>query len=123
MSPRMSRVRPVPLDQIDPYPWYLNKTLDLTVSELPVHVRFSATQWTDYWRPLLAELYNRWQAAQQKRFLIAIAGPPGSGKSVFAQQLQWIIEHGALHADAHAIALPMDGFHFANAYLQSHARP
>jgi putative kinase len=111
----------VALDQIDPYPWFLNKKLDLVVNEQLMHTRISASEWMESWRPLLGKLYDSWTAHQPKRYLIAIAGPPGSGKSVFAAQLHYIIDKGVLHKDAHAIALPMDGFHFPNSYLQSHA--
>lgn len=43
-------------------------------------------------------------------WVIAIAGPPGTGKSTFASALQ-----GAFGAKAQV--LPMDGFHFDNAWL------
>ena len=48
------------------------------------------------------------------RFLVAVAGPPASGKTSFAKsvvgQLQ-AIGHGAIH-------VPMDGFHLDNALLE-----
>ncbi|HVT79308.1 MAG TPA: hypothetical protein VHM90_01515 [Phycisphaerae bacterium] len=110
------------LEHIDPYPWFLNKPLDLVVNEQLVRTRIVATEWADSWRPLLGRIYDLWQAAFPKRFLIAIAGPPGAGKSVFAEQLHFIIDKGILHKDAHTVALPMDGFHFPNSFLESHVR-
>ncbi len=109
------------LDHIDPYPWFLNKPLDLVVNEQMVRTRITASEWAESWRPLLARIYDLWQAHFPKRFLVAIAGPPGAGKSVFAEQLHYIIDKGVLHKDAHTVALPMDGFHFPNSYLESHA--
>ena len=110
------------LESIDPYPWFLNKPLSLTVNDQTIRTRFTATQWLEVWRPFLARLTKRWLAAQPRRFLVAIAGPPGAGKSVFTEQLHWLASHGALHKEIHSEALPMDGFHFPNAYLESHTR-
>ena len=48
-----------------------------------------------------------------KRFLVAIAGPPGAGKSTMADSLA-----AALRARGEsAEVLPMDGFHMDNAIL------
>ncbi len=110
------------LDQIDPYPHFLNKPLPLVVNEQIVQTRISATEWADHWRPFLGTLLKHFLAVRPRRFLIAMAGPPGSGKSVLAEQLHWLIDKGFLHVDAHSIALPMDGFHFSNTYLESHSR-
>ncbi len=110
------------LEHIDPYPWFLNKPLELTVNEQLVRTRITSSEWADSWRPLLARLYDLWRAHFPRRYLVAIAGPPGAGKSVLAEQLRFIIEKGGLHRDAHAAALPMDGFHYPNAVLQEQVR-
>ncbi|EPF00103.1 nucleoside triphosphate hydrolase [Rhizobium grahamii] len=53
------------------------------------------------------------RAGDVKRFLIAIAGPPGAGKSTMADNLA-----DALRARGEtAEVLPMDGFHMDNAIL------
>jgi pantothenate kinase len=113
----------VALEHIDPYPWFLNKVLELTVNERTVRTRISSTEWADAWRPFLARLYDSWCVHFPRRFLVGIAGPPGAGKSILAEQLHFIIDKGFLHKEAHvAPALPMDGFHYPNAYLESHTR-
>jgi pantothenate kinase len=53
------------------------------------------------------------RAGDAKRFLIAIAGPPGAGKSTMADHIA-----DALRASGETAAvLPMDGFHMDNAIL------
>ena len=54
---------------------------------------------------IAGEVINR--AGDARRFLIGIAGPPGSGKSTMADNLA-----AALKARGESAAvLPMDGFH------------
>ena len=53
------------------------------------------------------------RAGSAKRFLIAIAGPPGAGKSTMADNLA----NGLKARRETAAVLPMDGFHMDNAVL------
>jgi pantothenate kinase len=57
---------------------------------------------------LARELTTRGAAAD--RFITAVAGPPGAGKSTVAAQIVAAIGH-------HARVVPMDGFHYDNAVL------
>ncbi len=50
------------------------------------------------------------RASGQRRFLVAIAGPPGSGKSTLAAAVATALGSGAR-------VVPMDGFHFDDAVL------
>ena len=60
---------------------------------------------------IAAELISR--AGGVKRYMVAVAGPPGAGKSTLADNLA-----GALQAKGEsAEVLPMDGFHMDNAIL------
>lgn len=52
--------------------------------------------------------------AANKRILVAIAGPPGVGKSTFADALSQLLNS---EIDGCSTVLPMDGFHFDNVYL------
>jgi len=110
------------LELIDSYPWFLNKPLPLAVNEQIIKTRITATEWVEHWRPFLARLLVMYQASRPRRFIVGIAGPPGAGKSVFAEQLNWMVGKGFLAKDAHSMSLPMDGFHYPNAYLLSHTR-
>ncbi|TDO69570.1 ArgK protein [Kribbella sp. VKM Ac-2571] len=52
---------------------------------------------------------------RERRTLLGLAGPPGAGKSTYAEQLV-----GDLRAEGHRVALvPMDGFHLAHAAVDA----
>ena len=53
------------------------------------------------------------RAGDAKRFLVAIAGPPGSGKATMADTLADTLRGSGQTAEV----LPMDGFHMDNAIL------
>ncbi|MDI7862239.1 nucleoside triphosphate hydrolase [Rhizobiaceae bacterium n13] len=53
------------------------------------------------------------RAGDARRFLIAIAGPPGAGKSTMADTLALALKERGETAEV----LPMDGFHMDNAIL------
>ncbi|WP_432285544.1 nucleoside triphosphate hydrolase [Aminobacter sp. BA135] len=60
---------------------------------------------------IAATLFKR--AHHAERFVIGIAGPPGSGKSTLSAALRDVLPEGS------AAVVPMDGFHFDDAVLAS----
>jgi pantothenate kinase len=60
----------------------------------------------------LSDLANRivHRSNQHGRFMLGIAGEPGAGKSTVSGYLERAL-------GAHAVVVPFDGFHFANALL------
>ncbi len=69
-----------------------------------------------FYQPLARELIRR--GSSQHRFLTAIAGPPGSGKTAFATLLVAVIN--AELKSEQAAMIPQDGWHYPNAYLDVH---
>lgn len=59
---------------------------------------------------LAATIFKR--AGKAKRFIVAIAGPPGSGKSTLSARLHELLPEGASEV------VPMDGFHYDDAVLE-----
>jgi len=53
-------------------------------------------------------------STNNKRILVAIAGPPGVGKSTFAETLSGLLN---TENNGCCAVLPMDGFHFDDIYL------
>lgn len=51
----------------------------------------------------------------RKRFMVAVAGPPASGKSSLAERLTDVLNEN----EERAAILPMDGFHLDNAILEA----
>ncbi|WP_157014423.1 nucleoside triphosphate hydrolase [Mesorhizobium xinjiangense] len=60
---------------------------------------------------LVATIYKK--ASGRQRFIVAIAGPPGAGKSALADTMLPLLPEGS------AALVPMDGFHFDNAVLEA----
>ncbi|HEV2901200.1 nucleoside triphosphate hydrolase [Mesorhizobium sp. AaZ16] len=60
---------------------------------------------------IVATIFKR--AGGERRFIVAIAGPPGSGKSTLSSQLHDLLPEGS------AAVVPMDGFHFDDRILES----
>jgi pantothenate kinase len=60
---------------------------------------------------IAATIFKR--AGKQRRFVVAIAGPPGAGKSTLSQRLHDLLPEGS------AAVVPMDGFHFDDRVLES----
>lgn len=52
------------------------------------------------------------RAGKSERFIVAIAGPPGAGKSTLSEKLRELLPEGAVEV------VPMDGFHLDDIVLE-----
>lgn len=59
---------------------------------------------------IAATIFKR--AGKNERFIVAVAGPPGSGKSALSASLHELLPEG------HSAVVPMDGFHYDDAVLE-----
>jgi len=107
-------------DVIEAFPSFLNKHIDLRVDEQPVQVRLVSSEWNDFWRPFLTKFAVVCRQ-YPRRLMVAVAGAPGTGKSLFAAQLSWILNQNVISGTA-GLALAQDGFHHDGHYLKSHFR-
>lgn len=91
--------------------------LDLTVNGLTYTVEYRDGDVRETFEPLLRAWAAR-HAEDGGRYVALLAAPPGTGKTTLALFLQ---ELAAQMPDMpHVQALGMDGFHYPNAYLDTH---
>jgi len=90
-------------------------TLYLDQTETPLEV--DRLQVEQFYRPLAEHLIAR--SAGRSRLMVAVAGPPGSGKSAFAAILRVVID--SIAGQELAVVVGLDGWHFPNGYLESHS--
>ncbi len=96
---------------IDPFPWFINKDIEIKVSGRPVNMHIRSSEWSDSWRPLLSRIHDCMLQYPQ-RMVVGVAGPPAAGKSYFAAQLEWLANKGFV-PQSRVKAAPMDGFHLS----------
>jgi len=86
--------------------------LDHTDARLEV----DRTQVERFYHPLATALLSKAETAT--RLLVAVAGPPGSGKTAFTTILVAVVN---AEVDEHvAVLVGLDGWHYPNAYLAKH---
>ena len=86
--------------------------LDQTDARLEV----DRTQVERFYHPLATALLSK--AETVPRLLVAVAGPPGSGKTAFATILVAVVN--AEMDEEVAVLVGLDGWHYPNAYLAKH---
>lgn len=86
--------------------------LDQTDARLEV----DRTQVERFYHPLATTLLS--QSKSTPRLMVAVAGPPGSGKTAFAAILVAVVN--AEMDEEVAVLVGLDGWHYANAYLAKH---
>lgn len=87
-------------------------------------VKHSATYTRDTVEQVFVPLIERWErmaaerAAANRRVVVFLAAPPGSGKSTMAHALESV--SASREGEPSLQALPLDGFHFHQKFLETH---
>ena len=92
-------------------------TFQTEINGLPVQAVFSEANIEEIFLPLLKHL-TKLQNALNRRILVFLAAPPGSGKSTLSEFLKYLSENTPGVTPVATIG--MDGFHRRQDYLLSH---
>ena len=96
--------------------WEQLSRLHLTLDQTKALIKVDREEAEKFYIPLALYLLDR--LTPQVRLLVAIAGPPGCGKTAFGAILAETIN--ATRGAGIAICIGLDGWHFPNTYLDSH---
>lgn len=89
----------------------------LNINGLETEACFKAQQVDELHKPLLRQLAQL-QKELQRRLVVFLAAPPGTGKSTLVAFWEYL---SSLDSSLPSLqALPMDGFHYYNEYLTAH---
>lgn len=91
--------------------------VELNINGLQNSAHFPDRDITHLHLPLLASLSQQ-QQQLQRRMVVFLCAPPGTGKSTLATFWQWISQQDTTLTPVQC--LPMDGFHHYNHYLDAH---
>ncbi len=91
-----------------------SSNLHLDRTDTPLEV--DRTQIEQFYHPLAKTLLSR--CSSVPRLMVAVAGPPGSGKTAFATILVAVVNAEA--RDDLAVLVGLDGWHYPNEYLATH---
>jgi pantothenate kinase len=88
----------------------------LFLDQTDVLLEIDRAQVEQFYDPLATHLLSK--SRPVPRLMVAVAGPPGSGKSVFGMLLVAVLNAEA--EDSIAALVGLDGWHYSNAYLETH---
>jgi hypothetical protein len=100
--------------QADKWERLVRSRLFLDQTQTPLEI--DRAQVEQFYQPLATALLS--PSSSAPRLMVAVVGPPGSGKTAFATILTAVV-----NAEAHdevAALVGLDGWHYPNAYLASH---
>jgi len=99
--------------------WERINHIRLTLDQTSTSVNVDRAEVENFYDPLGLHLLKI--SREQKRLIVVVAGPPGSGKTVFATLLVAVINAEADREEA--VQIPLDGWHYPNKYLDTHTTP
>jgi pantothenate kinase len=89
---------------------------DLRVDQTETALEIERGQVEAFYHPLAIDLLAR--LMPDNRLMVAVAGPPGSGKTAFATILVAVVNAEA--GENVAVLVGLDGWHYPNDYLETH---
>lgn len=95
----------------------MKKEYLLNVNGFEMNISYEESTMEEIFLPLLRE-WTKLQKKKQKRILIFLSAPPGTGKSTLSQFLEYLSKTEEDIAEIQAIGL--DGFHYHQEYLETH---
>jgi pantothenate kinase len=99
-----------------PNVWERLTRSELFLDQTDIPLELERTQIEQFYDPLATRLLA--QSKPDRRLMVAVAGPPGSGKTVFAATLVAVVNAEAEYNLA--VLVGLDGWHYPNAYLAIH---
>ena len=102
---------------MEPDVWERVARSELYLDQTDKPLDVDRTQVDEFYHPLATDLLSR--CSSGPRFMVAIAGPPGCGKTAFATIL--VATLNAEADDSVAVFVGLDGWHYANEYLATHS--
>lgn len=108
------------LERALPAVWRAVRAGPLDVAGLAEHAACEAGDLARFHIPLAQFLVAR-AARAERRLLVAVAGVPAGGKSVFTALMLRVLR--ALEPPFGVAAFGLDGYHYPNAYLDAHRAP
>jgi pantothenate kinase len=96
--------------------WERLSRSSLCLDQTHVPLELNRAQVEQFYYPLATDLLSR--SGSMPRLMVAVAGPPGSGKTAFATILVGVVNAEA--DDEVGVLVGLDGWHYPNAYLANH---
>jgi len=90
----------------------------ISVTDMEIDLRKLTEIQKNYYKNFLTQLLDLYTKKNQKRLLVGLSGPSGSGKSVMVFLMRELIEQ--IEKPFHFEVLGQDAFHYTNEYLNSH---
>jgi pantothenate kinase len=103
-------------DELRPIVWQRLTSSTLFLDQTDTPLELDRAQVEQFYHPLAAELLSKCESLP--RLVVAVAGPPGSGKSALASILVAVTNAEA--GEDVAVLVGLDGWHYPNAYLETH---
>jgi len=90
---------------------------EITISEQKFNIESFSNSWKSSILTLAERILNEYKKKGEGRFLVAIGGPSGTGKSTISTLLAEIIN---AQTESEALHVSLDGYHFEQNYLSNH---